>query len=228
MHGRNDIVVARIRRAIENLRLSGNVIEYREAAGMLSALDGDVDQTQAHFNAALAASGNNVHVLLNYAIALLNLGRLIDSTNQLDQVIARAQDDVSSLHVALKLYNDSFNDRAMDIVSGYLERLGMDIPKEIDGSVIGRHYGLLEKAGISWEDAAERVALAAETARKAKDVWPVINSQSLEGESIVINFDYHHCPPDLAADVEDAIQAEISRQPFSKLDELFIFRCGAV
>lgn len=220
--------LAYTRREIDKLATAGETARYREMSGMLSAVLCKPDEARAHFNAAMAASGNDSSVALNYATALINLGYLREGVSMLDQAIVRTPDDINLLGVAARLYHSAVFRPGLMRVKDRLEALDSKMPNSIaNGAPLGELTDAFQSTNANWNDLAERVELASKTLRAHNPDWYVANP-SVVNDFIVFEFLFKDIDIEVINGIEDSIHNALCDLPYSPVDSSLVFRCGLV
>ena len=224
--GSNELTIARVRREAGKLLSAQETTEANQVLGMLAAFQGDYDEVDRAFRCAIAASGNDHLVTLNYAVALSNLRRHRKAVEVARSVEKRVQDDVEVLAQALGIHADACDvDGARSLISRLARLKHLGKQTAMIESRITPQSAIFDRNGVSWEDMAARMELVSDVLHSCG--FPPMSYAIRQeiGDDAVLNEYLLDTDAAGAAAAEDAITRAIANQPYSRVDNVVVSYC---
>lgn len=161
----DEMTLKRLERDIVSLQQAADSNVRMQALMLLGVLEGlrfDVDSSKRMFEQALAASGYDPLVYVNYATTMQALGRFSDALSLIEKAADKSP-DVMTLRLALKHASDAFALDRVDYYAAWLDRL--KVPNDDTGVTQALHASawqreLLRLPGVTREDVLARYQAA--------------------------------------------------------------------
>lgn len=207
----------------KKLESIGRYTEAKRIMGMIAAINGDAAEVDRHFNAAVASSGRDALVILNYATALGNIHHHVRAIEVVGEAVERAPDDLGILNPALSIYIEAYDIDEARRLQEHLAKLGQPNRDAMLNTKLAAIADMLATSGATWTQVSERIELASDTLRK-QGLTSRIGSEELCDGVVLYEFN-------LEADVATATRAEnaihhaIAAQPYSPADRFISFSC---
>lgn len=222
--GYTELDIARINREIKSLEKAGNFVGAKSAAGMLSALQGDIEATKANFKAAIAASGDQAPVLVNYGKALTNLLHYREAISAYTTALRIVPDQPELLHSALDLHLTAYDLQGATDLIGAMNKLKISIPEEVM-DLYEELKGSGYSSGDRWNEFLDRVQLVGDVVLGKGLVWNKVQTFDLDGFSM-FELTLPRATIEQLIKAENAIHLAIANSDYLAIDDQLTFGCS--
>lgn len=226
VYGCTEFELMHLKRDVKKIELAGEYVEAQQYYGMISAIEGKLQDVDKHFNSALTASGRHPRVLLNYAIALKNLHGMSLATDVAMEAVDKSPDDLSILKETLSISVSAYRVDDAKKVIAYAARLKMLNQQEVDELMQQINYreSMMESSGASSEEINSRLALATLVAIENGYPPTMVIESFCDGISFQ-EFCLNTSDIEVLMKVESAIHERIASEPFSAADNMLAISC---
>jgi tetratricopeptide (TPR) repeat protein len=198
--------------------------EKKTILGAIAVIRHDPAEVDKQFRAAIADSGGeHIHVI-NYSLALSNLGKHQNAINVIDTLLTEDPSNVEYLNEAIKVYADGYYTTGLHSLIAIHDKLNVKIKhRSKKMEMLPNIEQLMSNYGADWREISSRIEFATDLLRR-KGLKIKAPSEYVDDEMIHYVFNIE-ADLDVVIEAENTLSDELASLPYSVADSVMSFTC---
>lgn len=221
--------VAALAPGLESLRKGNLHYQALQLEGMIAALEGDIERTEYKFRLSRnACGGGTPTLLLNHAMAMINVMDFARATEIANEIVECAPDNVGYLREVFKVHCDANNSEGASELLHRMESLGVDCSS--DRKVLAQLERKMDKisaSGGNWLQMAERAKEISQALKANGFGHPKLIEEELHDE-VLMMFCLHSLDSNHIALAESLVHRSVASSHYLPVDSTVAYICGSV